>query len=241
MFVQAEERVARDREVDETPQQRRGEREREQPRARTGVAARNAPQPVQPGEHPGLWSQQPRRREQRQRREPAARLPDLERRGPDDEREERDVDEGAHGVQQEREARADEERAGGGGGRAEERAGERVGAADQRDEAEHGDEHEQPVGVLAGERQQRPEREVERMRRRREGVLEAGGDAAQQVAAPDEVVVGVVVGVRRDERPRHDGEERERGERRPLPHGSRASAEPSASSAQASGSSRNAA
>ena len=118
------------------------------------------------------------------------------------------------------------------------------GGRDERDEAEHGDEHEQPVGVLAGERQQRRQAEVERVRRRRERVLEAGRHPVQQVAAPDEVVVGVVVGIRRHERPRRDGDEREGGERRALPHGSGAaagSAAPSASSAHASGSSRKAA
>ena len=49
--------------------------------------------------------------------------------------------------------------------------------------------------------------------------LEAGRDAVQQVASPDQVVVGVVVGVRRHERPSRDRREEHRGERDALAGG----------------------
>ena len=276
--VQAVERIAGDGEIDKRPAHRSERGQRGEPDPRPHVATAQAPQPIGARQHPGLGPQQPGRREQRHRCQPAPGPRGLERRRPEDERKERHVDERPHGVQQEREARAGEQRAEQPRPDAEEDPPERVGPRDERHQAQHRREHEQPVGVLAGKRQQRSQREVQRMLGRRGERLKARRDAVSQVATPDEVVVGVVVRIRRHERPGRDRREHHGSEpqtfaggghgtkggcgRRPRrrAHGSagsepdragappsaaepssRARAAPTASSAHASGSSRNAA
>ena len=139
---------------------------------RTSRAAR--PQPVQPGEQPRLRAQQPgRARAAPARRRAAARRAQLEHRRPDDEREVRDVDVAAGGEEREVEARA----------RAAPPATkptsgvnavlpERVEPDDEHDERRDraGDQH--AVGAVAEQRQQRAERDRQRMLGRRAVGLE---------------------------------------------------------------------
>ena len=199
--VQAEERVAGDDRVDRAPDQRRDQRQRE----RSATAAAGARQPSQsqyapPSSHASGRSSPAR--SSATRAPPAARPLGLERGGPQHEREERLVDVGARGVEQQRERRAGEQRGHHARPAVPHRRAQPVDGAGERDVAETGEEHEHAVGVLA--------EEAEHARRSR-GRADAGSAPGRprsvgmwpcdDLAPPDQVVVGVVVGIGRDERP----------------------------------------
>ena len=217
---------------------------------RPGSRGGPAPQPQQAREDPALRPQEPGEHEQPRGAAPALGLPHG---GPHDERQERHVDVRAHRVEQEREARADEERGEQRGPDPEERAAQPPRAPAQRDEAQQRREDEQAVGVLPGEPHERGVGDVERVLGRRRVGLERRLEPVEDLPAPDEVVVGVVVRIARDEQPPQDGggEEQPTPTTRsarltaPVPGATVATAAarpvPSASSAQVSGSSRNAA
>ena len=256
-------RIARRPEVDERPDERRGEGQCEQAGKQRPRTAR-APRPVEAREKPGLRAQQPGEREQRHDARPAARPLGLERRGPQHEGEERHVDVGPRGVEQQREARCRQQRRDDPGPRTEDRAAEPVDGPHERDEGEARDQHEHAIGVRAGERPgQRGEQEIERVLGRRLVGLQRRLVAVQELAPPDQVVVGVVVRIGADERPDDHGARRQQRDHQQLaPPGAQAasgsggegcagatgagggiaaSAVPTPSSAQVSGSSRNAA
>ena len=143
----------------------------------------------------------------------------LERGGPDDEGQVGDVDVGARGQEGEVEARAQQ----GGGRQADERRERRrrqaVQAGGEHDERRQGAPDHDPVGRIADDREQHPEGDGERMLGRRAVAVEGRLDPVQQLAAPQQGVVAVVVGIGRVEQEPDHGAQREGDERehRPRP------------------------
>ena len=137
----------------------------------------------------------------------------LHRRRPEHQRQERLVDVRARGVEQQRERRAGERRGQPRRPLAEDGAAEREDPCHERDVGENRDEDEKAVGVLAHQAEQRADEQEQRMLRRRGVGIESRRLTVEQLAAPDQVVVGVVVGIGRDERPGQDAREQQPAQR----------------------------
>ena len=226
-------RVAGRPQVDETPDERRDRHQRGAPQPSRPVRGGPTPEPEQAGQDPALGAQQAGEDEQDRGAAPALRLA---RGRPHHEREEGHVDVGAHRVEQEREARSDEQRRQQRRPRAEDRQAEPPRPPRERDEAQERREHEQAVRVLPGEPDERGVGDVQRMLGRRRVGLERRLEPVEDLTAPDEVVVGVVVRIARDDQPPDDRrrEERDAGDALGALHGSGAAAADGAASSAAS-------
>ena len=201
-------RVAGDREVDGCPDERPDGRQRRVGEALAPGRRGKQPEPVQPGEDPRLRAHQPGGREEHEHEHrPPPRRTGLDHRRPDDHREVGDVDVGPGGEEREVEARDEQRR----GGRADERRerglAEGVHACDEHDERAHGAGDHDAIGAVSERRQQRAEGDRQRMLGRRAVGGERQVVQAQQLAAPQQRVVGVVVRIRRvDEKAGQRGE-----------------------------------
>jgi hypothetical protein len=183
---------------------------------RRPVGGQEAPQEVQAAQQPRLGAHEPRAGQQHEHRRAAPRTLRLERRRPHHEGQVGDVDVAARGEEGEVEARAQQ-----GGGRQPDERPERgpreaVQAGGEDDErGQRGADHD-AIGGIAHDRQQRPEGDGERVLRRRAVAVEGRLDPVEQLAAPQQRVVAVVVGIGRvdqepDQRAQREGRERQRG------------------------------
>ena len=178
-----------------------------------------APQPVQAAQQPCLRAHEPRAGQQHEDDRAASRALRLERRGPHDEGQVRDVDVGARGQEGEVEARAQQ----GGGRQADERpergCRQAVQAGGEHDERRQRRADHDPVGRIADDREHHPEGDGERMLGRRAVAVEGRLDPVQQLAPPQQGVVAVVVRIGRvDEEPDHGAQrEDDQREHRPRP------------------------
>ena len=164
----------------------------------------NSPQPVQPAQQPGLRAQQPGAAAAGPDRRAAARALGLEHAGPDDERQERDVEVAARGQEREVEARAEDRRRDQPDERRERRAsrgGRAPAPAPGSSRASARPARGRRRGRAA--RAPSPKSDPQRVLGRRAVGVEARERAVAQLAAPEQRVDRVVVGVRRvDERRR---------------------------------------
>ena len=151
----------------------------------------------------------------------AARRARLDHRRPDDDREVGDVDVAAGGEEREVKARHEQP----GGDRADERRegglGERVDGGHEREEREHGGGDHDAVGAVAQRRQQRAEGDRQRVLGRRPVGGERQRVEADELASPQQRVVGVVVRIRRVDEVADERDERERAQPDSLQDGGR--------------------
>ena len=187
-----EQGIAGGDEIRQRPQQRGDRDPRDDPHPRRPVRAAPQPQPVGGRERPALRPQQPRQHEQHPDHAPAPRPRRLERRRRHDERGERHVDERERRVEAEVQPRHEQRRRQHARERPERRAPEVVGRREQHDERQHGDERHRARAGVAERREQGPDRDPQRVLRRRPEVREAGRRTAEDLPPPDERVQRVV-------------------------------------------------
>ena len=212
-----EQRIARDEEVRQRPHHGTGRRHGREgdPASPARVPAR--PEDVQAREDPRLRAQHRREHEEEEHRVAASRPAQLQHRGPDDERQVAGIDVAARREEREVEA-GDHQR---GRDRSDQRRerglAELVEAEDERDERRDGQRDEEPIRPVPGEREDRPDRDGQRVLGRRAVGLERERLEAEQLAAPDQAVDGVVVRIRRVQQEATERAQADDGRAHPFP------------------------
>ena len=209
--------VAGDDPVAARPHERPERGERGVLRARAPVHGPRDPEEVEAGDQPRLGPEHPRHGEHEEHGRAAARRARLEHRRPDDDRHVRDVDVPAGGVEGEVQARADERRGHEPDERRERLAPQPVDPGDERDERRDAEEDPDPLRDVAERREHRADPDGQRMRRRRAVRVVGWELPVEQLTAPEQRVVRVVVRVRREreEAPDGPGAEDQEGDPRP--------------------------
>ena len=172
--VKGPQRITRDGRVHRDPQARSRRDERGVEHSRANVEIAKPPQPVEARDEPRLGPDQPGGRKQHQRQRPAARAPELERKGSHHERREQDVVTSGRGPSQHRRAGQQQQSGEPARRRRREPPGDREDRGHeraQRQRAEHGVRHD-VVGPVA--EQPRGDAEGDRQRMRRGPVDEEG-------------------------------------------------------------------